>query len=150
MKKARTIMTVGGWLAETCVTIWSGSSIRPGRKGVYPCPMGQALPSAGCAPQGPKVILLLLGTLISNPLGATGTNMLISFRYREKNRSLTKLAFFLSACTRVCNISLHVCFACAGSCRSCALKCALKDLLRLRWLDASVAAQGQLAPGPSA
>ena len=136
-------MTVGGWLAETCVTTWSDSSIRPGRRGAYPCPMGRALPSAGCAPLGPKVIPLLLGTLISNPVGATGTNTLIRFRCKQKNGSIAMPAFLLSACGRVCKVLLHVCFACAWFMSVCACVRVIKSSLRLSLLDASMAAQGQ-------
>ncbi len=63
-------------VAETCVTTWSVSSTRPGRKVGCLCPRGPARPSAGYGPQGPTRSPLP-GMLTSRPTEAINANMLI-------------------------------------------------------------------------
>ena len=63
-------------VAETCATIWSVSSTRPGRKMGCLCPPGPAPPLAGYGPQRRKGSPLP-GMLTSRPTEAINANTLI-------------------------------------------------------------------------
>ena len=86
-------------VAETCVTIWSASSTKPGRKAGCRYPQEQAPPSPGYAPLGSKGSSLLCMTVTSRPIEATSASMLShSLRYESCTALLSVRVCVRSTC----------------------------------------------------
>ena len=97
-------------VAETCVTTWSGSFTRLGRKVGCLCPQGLAPPSAGYGPQTPKGSPLP-GMLTSRPTEAINANMLIfPLRYPQTLQNMSVCDGSMQSC---CILHMHkLCCAC--------------------------------------
>lgn len=103
-------------VAETCVTTWSDSSTKPGRKVGCLYPLGPALPSAGHGPQGPKGSPLP-GTLTSRPTEAINANMLIfPLKYPQTLRHVSVCDLCHAILASCCILPVHDLCCASGLC----------------------------------